>query len=232
MMSLTSSRQLFTNSQPPSRYSPLFTTPTTPRNPKHVSLLTPINSHSLIRISRKRPSAFSRNSKFYRSLKPPSSHNPSTTPSTHESFNLDAVLAVFELVFLISSTVIAIGFVVNYSISGSKLMVGLTGKRVLASGVVGLVCGVWIGVVLRRRQWWSIGRERAEAVGSGSVNLEERIERLEEDLRSYATIISVLSRQLEKLGIRFRVTRKALKEPITQVMEVLNFFIIAESCRA
>lgn len=111
-------------------------------------------------------------------------------------------------------------------------MVGLTGKRVLASGVVGLVCGVWIGVVLRRRQWWSIGRERAEAVGSGSVNLEERIERLEEDLRSYATIISVLSRQLEKLGIRFRVTRKALKEPITQVMEVLNFFIIAESCRA
>lgn len=139
---------------------------------------------------------------------------------------------MFELVCLVSSAVIAIGFVVNYSILGSKVLVGLMGKRVLATGVVALVCGVWTGAVLRRRQWWRIGREKGGAVGSASVNLVERIERLEEDLRSYATIIRVLSRQLEKLGIRFRVTRKALKEPITQVMEILNLLIIAVYCRA
>lgn len=52
--------------------------------------------------------------------------------------------------------------------------------------------------------------------GGMDVNLFERIEKLEEDLRSSATIIRVLSRQLEKLGIRFRVTRKALKEPIAE----------------
>lgn len=49
--------------------------------------------------------------------------------------------------------------------------------------------------------------------GSG-VNLLERIEKLEEDLRSSTTIVRVLSRQLEKLGIRFRVTRRAMKDPI------------------
>jgi len=50
------------------------------------------------------------------------------------------------------------------------------------------------------------------------VNLLERIEKVEEDLRSSATIIRVLTRQLEKLGIRFRVTRKTLKDPITEVI--------------
>lgn len=90
----------------------------------------------------------------------------------------------------------------------------------LVCGVVALLCGVWIGSTLRRRQWWRICRENN---AGGSVNLVERIEKLEEDLRSYATIVRVLSRQLEKLGIRFRVTRKALKEPISQVLFVLPF---------
>ncbi|KAJ0040609.1 hypothetical protein Pint_27604 [Pistacia integerrima] len=211
-MSLTLSHQLFINSLPSSRSSLFFAT--NPRNPNHFSLLSPITSRSLIHISHSTPFTFT--PKFYHSLKLPSSHNPSITPQTHESFNLDSVLSVFEFVCLVSSTVIAIGFFVNYSILGTKVLVGLMGKRVLASGVVALVCGVWTGAVLRRRQLWRIGREKGGAVGSGSVNLVERIERLEEDLRSYATIIRVLSRQLEKLGIRFRVTRKALKEPITQ----------------
>ncbi|XP_031389084.1 uncharacterized protein LOC116201808 isoform X2 [Punica granatum] len=48
------------------------------------------------------------------------------------------------------------------------------------------------------------------------LNLVERVEKLEEDLRSSTTIIQGLSRQLEKLGIRFRLTRKALKEPIAE----------------
>lgn len=57
---------------------------------------------------------------------------------------------------------------------------------------------------------------RESVKGGMELNLFERIEKLEEDLRSSTTIIRVLSRQLEKLGIRFRVTRKALKEPIAE----------------
>lgn len=56
----------------------------------------------------------------------------------------------------------------------------------------------------------------AKAEGGSGVDFVGRIEKLEEDLRSSATIIRVLSRQLEKLGIRFRVTRRALKEPIAE----------------
>lgn len=58
--------------------------------------------------------------------------------------------------------------------------------------------------------------------GDASLNLVERVEKLEEDLRSSVTIIGVLSRQLEKLGIRFRVTRRTLKEPIAEVQLHFN----------
>ncbi|KAG2305575.1 hypothetical protein Bca52824_034226 [Brassica carinata] len=51
--------------------------------------------------------------------------------------------------------------------------------------------------------------------GEGT-NLIRRLEKLEEDLKTSTTIVRVLSRHLEKLGIRFRVTRKALKEPISE----------------
>lgn len=77
--------------------------------------------------------------------------------------------------------------------------------------------GVAIGAWIRKRQWRRVCRETVK--GGVEVNLLERVEKLEEDLRSSATIIRVLSRQLEKLGIRFRVTRKALKDPIAEVIE-------------
>lgn len=57
--------------------------------------------------------------------------------------------------------------------------------------------------------------------GGLEVNLLERIEKLEEDLRSSATVVRVLSRQLEKLGVRFRVTRKGLKDPIAEVTTLI-----------
>lgn len=59
-------------------------------------------------------------------------------------------------------------------------------------------------------------------IGTGA-DLIRRIEKMEEELRSSATIIRVLSKQLEKLGIRFRVTRNALKEPIAEVIIVFGF---------
>lgn len=90
------------------------------------------------------------------------------------------------------------------------------GNRVLAGGALALVMAVGIGAWIRRRQWGRVCRESVK--GGMEVNLFERIEKLEEDLRSSATIIRVLSRQLEKLGIRFRVTRRSLKEPIAEVL--------------
>lgn len=80
-------------------------------------------------------------------------------------------------------------------------------------GLVGLVGGAAIGAWIRRRQWRRINVEK---VNGESLNLVARIEKLEEDLRSSATIIRVLSRQVEKLGIKFRVTRRTLKEPIDE----------------
>lgn len=82
---------------------------------------------------------------------------------------------------------------------------------------------VGIGAWIRRRQWGRVCRESVK--GGMEVNLFERIEKLEEDLRSSATIIRVLSRQLEKLWIRFRVTRKSLKEPIAEVLLIFWWFL-------
>ncbi|OIT30493.1 PREDICTED: uncharacterized protein LOC109209917 [Nicotiana attenuata] len=130
-------------------------------------------------------------------------------------FNIDAFLSILEFLCLFSSAVVAIGFAVNSWFLGSQKWLG---NRVLAAQCVVLVGGVIVGSVIRRRQWSRICMVEFSRPGSGfrGVNLVERIEKLEEDLRSSATLIRVLSRQLEKLGIRFRVTRKTLKDPVTE----------------
>ncbi|KAL3621959.1 hypothetical protein CASFOL_034155 [Castilleja foliolosa] len=48
----------------------------------------------------------------------------------------------------------------------------------------------------------------------GGANLLGRIDRLEEDLQSAGSIVQAFPSRLEKLGIRFKVARKALEEPI------------------
>lgn len=133
-------------------------------------------------------------------------------------FNFDAFLSILEFLSLASSAVISVIFAVNYGLSGSqKSVFGWFGDRFLVWQCVGLVVGVVVGAVIRRRQW----RRICSADFSRPVNLVERIEKLEEDLKNSATIIRVLSRQLEKLGIRFRVTRKALKEPLAEVLDAI-----------
>ncbi|XP_006353221.1 uncharacterized protein [Solanum tuberosum] len=135
--------------------------------------------------------------------------------SAEYEFNFDGFLSILEFLCLLSSAVVAIGFAVNSWVLGSQKWLG---NRVLAAQCVVLVGGVIIGSVIRRRQWRRICMNKFSRSGSDlkGVNLLERIEKVEEDLRSSATIIRVLSRQLEKLGIRFRVTRKTLKDPITE----------------
>lgn len=131
--------------------------------------------------------------------------------------NLDSLLSIIEFCCLLSSAVVGICYVLNSWFLGSMKWLG---NRVLSVQCVVLVSGVIIGSMIRRRQWKRICMSNFSRFGSGGglkgVNLLERIEKVEEDLRSSATIIRVLSRQLEKLGIRFRVTRKTLKDPISE----------------
>ena len=103
---------------------------------------------------------------------------------------------------------ISVVLAVNYAV------VGEIGKKVLSLGFVGLLCSVASGSWLRRRQWMRICKGTREGEGT---NLIRRLEKLEEDLKTSTNIVRVLSRHLEKLGIRFRVTRKALKEPVSEV---------------
>ncbi|KAL4577996.1 hypothetical protein LXL04_014111 [Taraxacum kok-saghyz] len=137
-----------------------------------------------------------------------------------DTFDVDAVLSIAEFFCLASSAVLSIGFVINSTFSTSqKPILEWFGNRVSVWQPLLLVVGIAIGAAIRRRQWMRICLGFSKP-GSSGVNLVERIEKVEEDLRNSATIIRVLSRQLEKLGIRFRVTRKSMKEPIAQTAEL------------
>ncbi|XP_054806921.1 uncharacterized protein LOC129309382 [Prosopis cineraria] len=129
-------------------------------------------------------------------------------------FNLDSLLALAEFLCLLSSAVLSVGYAVNSVIVSSKKEFLAMGNKAIVWGVLMLVGGVVIGAWIRRRQWRRICRETHKE--GLEVNLLHRIEKLEEDLKSSVTIARVLSRQLEKLGIRFRVTRKGLKEPLNE----------------
>ncbi|XVF17292.1 hypothetical protein REPUB_Repub10bG0107100 [Reevesia pubescens] len=152
--------------------------------------------------------------------------SPEQNPDFND-FNLDYFLSIAELLCIFSSAVVS----VVYAVSGWKgVVLGGIWRGVMFWGVVGLVGGVAIGAWIRRRQWRRICVETVKGGGGGKeLNLVERIEKLEEDLRSSVTIIRVLSRKLEKLGIRFRVTRKALKQPIAEVT-INNIIILCNSC--
>ncbi|XP_043719989.1 uncharacterized protein LOC122667680 [Telopea speciosissima] len=134
-----------------------------------------------------------------------------------DNLNLDSFLCIAEVLCLVPSAALSIGVAVNWAFSSSQKSIQLSlVNRVIVWQLVLLVGAVAIGALIRSRQWKRICRDSFKS-GSASFNLIERIEKLEEDIRSSATIIRVLSRQLEKLGIRFRVTRKTLKEPITEM---------------
>ncbi|KAG2410476.1 hypothetical protein LR48_Vigan01g028400 [Vigna angularis] len=126
--------------------------------------------------------------------------------------NFDSLLSFLEFSCLLSSAVASSAATV-VAASKNDLLAGI-GTRAAPFGVTMLVIGVLIGVWIRRRQWRRVCVENGK--GGLEVNFLQRIEKLEEDLKSSLTVVRVLSRQLEKLGIRFRVTRKALKDPIAE----------------
>ncbi|CAD5335899.1 hypothetical protein AtNW77_Chr5g0152181 [Arabidopsis thaliana] len=127
--------------------------------------------------------------------------------ASSDGIDLGSFVSFAEALCILSSAVISVVLAVNY------VVVGEIGKKVLSLGFVGLVGSVATGSWLRRRQWMRICKGARESEGT---NLIRRLEKLEKDLKSSTSIVRVLSRHLEKLGIRFRVTRKALKEPISE----------------
>jgi len=78
-----------------------------------------------------------------------------------------------------------------------------------------LVGAVAIGSLIRRRQSGRL-RPAAGAAGVGG-GLTGRVEKVEETVRGMVAAIAVLSRTVEKLGLRFRVLRRTLRDPITEV---------------
>ncbi|PRQ48617.1 hypothetical protein RchiOBHm_Chr2g0112751 [Rosa chinensis] len=198
---------------PPPRFTLFFTTSSSslPKTPNLFSLPTTTTSRPHFPISLTNPTHLT-------SLRSPLRAYDSDAPVRTSddftaAFNFDYFLSIAELLCLASSAVVSIGFGLSSAVPGTKNTVFM-GSRVLGGGALALVAAVGIGAWIRRRQWRRVSRETLK--GGVEVNLFERIDKLEEDLRSSATIIRVLSRQLEKLGIRFRVTRKALKEPIAE----------------
>ncbi|XP_011100044.1 uncharacterized protein LOC105178294 [Sesamum indicum] len=140
----------------------------------------------------------------------------------NSSSSFDAFLSAVEFLSLASSAAVSVYIAVRCGIQKGGAL-GLLGSKILVWQCVVLVGGLVAGAVIRQRQWrrvCGVGLSRAPA--SSGANLLERVEKLEDDLRSSATIIQALSRRLEKLGIRFRLTRKALKEPIAETSALVQ----------
>ncbi|KAL0291638.1 UNVERIFIED_CONTAM: hypothetical protein Scaly_2628300 [Sesamum calycinum] len=142
--------------------------------------------------------------------------------SGNSSSSFDAFLSAIEFLSLASSAAVSVYIAVRCGIQKGGAS-GWLGSKILVWQCVVLVAGLVAGAVIRRRQWRRIcGVGLSRGPSSSGANLLERVEKLEDDLRSSATIIQALSRRLEKLGIRFRLTRKALKEPIAETAALVQ----------
>lgn len=85
---------------------------------------------------------------------------------------------------------------------------------------------ILLNVILRARQW-QVPSKRGTGVASDSnrglsdfTSMIKRVQQLEEDVQNTVTTSRVLSRHLEKLGVRFRVTRRSLRDPIQEMAVV------------
>ncbi|XP_057970594.1 uncharacterized protein LOC131159586 isoform X2 [Malania oleifera] len=129
--------------------------------------------------------------------------------------NLDTFFSIAELLCLASSAILSIGLAVNWALSRwQKGFAGLLVDGILTWQLLMLVTAVVIGAWIRRRQRGRVCSKSKMSVSE--VNLVERVETLEEDFRSFITIVSFLSRQVEKLGIRYRVMRKVSRGSIAE----------------
>ncbi|GFP88147.1 hypothetical protein PHJA_000958400 [Phtheirospermum japonicum] len=167
-------------------------------------------------------------SKIQASFQEPYGASQDQVTGNSKGASLDAFLSTIEFLSLASSAAVSLYVAVRCGIQkGGGGGLGLLGIRILVWQCVALVGGLAAGAAIRRRQWRKIcggggvGFSRGPA-SYGGANLLERIERLEQDLGSAGTIVQALVRRLEKLGIRFRATRKALKEPIAETAALVQ----------
>ncbi|KAL6518563.1 hypothetical protein OROGR_019065 [Orobanche gracilis] len=148
--------------------------------------------------------------------------------------NLDTFLTAVEFLSLASSAVVSVYIAVRCGIQNGGGGLGLLGSKILVWQYVMVVSGVAAGAVIRRRQWGRICGVRFSRGPDSyrAANLLDRVEKLEADLVGSTKNIQALARRLEKLGIRFRVTRKALKEPIAEVrFDSLECLMNADECQ-
>ncbi|CAA0833908.1 Unknown protein [Striga hermonthica] len=205
---------IFTDKNPtlyhtkPSKQYPF--SPPNPKSPVPVFGLQKFSQPHIFPVCRKINAAFDEPYGPSRSLA-----NANDKNSFVYSFDLDGFLSFVEFLSLASSAAISVYMALSCgALNGSVFGNG----RILLCQCVLLVSGASVGAVIRRRQWRRIGGTvgfSRGAYGHGA-NLLGRVEKLEDDLRGSATIVRVLSRQIEKLGIRVRATRKAIKEPISE----------------
>ncbi|KAL8047134.1 hypothetical protein ABFX02_08G219500 [Erythranthe guttata] len=158
------------------------------------------------------------------SFQEPYGASGNTTTSGGGGGGYDAFLSTLEFLSLASSAGFSVYIAVKCGVQkGGGGALGVVGSKFLVWQCVVLVIGLAAGAVIRRRQWRRIcGVGFSRGPPSYGASLLDRVEKLEEDLRSVSTIIQALSRRLEKLGIRFRLTRKALKEPIAETAALVR----------
>lgn len=135
------------------------------------------------------------------------------------NLDFDAFLSIAELLCLVSSAVISFGFILK----PQKPIFVWLGNKVSVCQFMLLAGGILIGAVIRSRQWRRVCMGFSKP-GRLEVNVVDRIEKLEEDIRSSVVLVRAMSKQLEKLGIRFRVTRRTLRDPIAEVTTLLIAF--------
>ncbi|KAJ1702589.1 hypothetical protein LUZ63_002368 [Rhynchospora breviuscula] len=132
-----------------------------------------------------------------------------------EDLPFDGFLSAAEFLCIVPPALYSIAcFVSLFVPSVAKLLRLSTSSKLFVTQYLFLIGAVVIGNLIRWRQWQRLCFVNYRGT---SVDLISRIERVEDDLKSSSRIVSVLSRQLEKLGIRFRVTKKAFKDPISEM---------------
>ncbi|TKW10857.1 hypothetical protein SEVIR_6G195400v4 [Setaria viridis] len=133
-------------------------------------------------------------------------------------FGLDALLSTAELLCLAPPAICSVVCAARLVFSSGSASAGpppLAGGRLLVLQYVLLVGAVAIGSLIRRRQ-----SERLRPGGGAKdgirAGLVERVEKVEESVRRMVAAVGVLSRTVEKLGVRFRVLRRTLRDPISE----------------
>ncbi|XP_044432352.1 uncharacterized protein [Triticum aestivum] len=134
---------------------------------------------------------------------------------------LDALLSGAELLCLappaICSAVCAVRLIVARGGSVKPFAAVASGRMFVLQYVL-LVGAVAVGVLVRRKQWERLCRVGAggSASATGGVDLVGRVEKVEESVRVVLAAVVVLSRTVEKLGVRFRVLRRTVTDPISE----------------